>query len=315
MVREIAEALGYTAGSRAATGLALAALLGFGQMAGLFLTGSSVGVLVHGLLPMEVRERFGFVDWFVAALPLHALLFAGGLIAIVALYRPRAVAVNLADRLALQRAVLGPMRRDEWLCLLVLAGLIAGFATERWHGVNGAWLGVAAIGVLAAGRALDTTMMRSGVNWPFLIFFGVVASMAGVFSTLGVDQWLGARLAAPLGAIAGNSTAFCLLLALAGFALSFVVRWQAAAPLLTLVAMPVAAGVGVDPFVAALVALVSTQVWFLPYQSTVYLALYHGSGECWSHRSARPMALLWGALVLLSVALAVPAWRALGLLP
>ncbi|MFO0481496.1 MAG: SLC13 family permease, partial [bacterium] len=38
MVREIAEALGFEPGGRAATGLALAALIGFGQMAGLFLT-------------------------------------------------------------------------------------------------------------------------------------------------------------------------------------------------------------------------------------------------------------------------------------
>ncbi len=315
MVREVAEALGYPMRSRAATGLALAGLLGFGQMAGLFLTGSSVGVLVHGLLPAEVRERFGFIDWFVAALPLHLVLFGMALAAIVAIYRPRSGVTQLADRLALQRAVLGPMRRDEWLCLLVLAGLIAGFVTERLHGINGAWLGVGAIAVLAAGRALDTTMMRSGVNWPFLLFFGAVASMAGVFSSLGVDQWLGARLAAPLGGFAGGGAGFCLLLAIVGFVLSFVVRWQAAAPLLTLVAMPVAASIGVHPFIAAVVSLVSTQVWFLPYQSTVYLALYHGSGECWSHESARPMALLWGALVLLSIALAVPVWRAMGLMP
>lgn len=315
MVREIGEALNHPARSRAATGLALAALLGFGQMAGLFLTGSSVGVLVHGLLPAPVREQLGFVEWFVVALPLHAVLLVGGLLAIVALYRPRAGETNLADRLALQRAVLGPMRRDERLCLLVLAGLIAGFMTERVHGINGAWLGVAALAVLAAGRALDTTMMRTGVNWPFLLFFGAVASMAGVFASLGVDRWLGARLAAPLDALAGGSLAFCLLLALAGFALSFVVRWQAAAPLLTLVAMPVAASVGVHPFVAALVALVSTQVWFLPYQSTVYLALYHGTGEYWSHAAARAMALLWGGLVLLAVALSVPVWRAMDLVP
>ena len=62
-------------------------------------------------------------------------------------------------------------------------------------------------------------------------------------------------------------------------------------------------------------ALVSTQVWFLPYQSTVYLALYHGSGECWSHAMARPMALLWGALVLLSITASVPVWQAMGLAP
>lgn len=313
MVREIAEALGFEPGGRAATGLALAALIGFGQMAGLFLTGSSVGLLVHGLLPDAVRGEFGFAGWFIAALPLHLLLFAGGLSAVVWLYRPTTAAENPGDRLALQRAVLGPMRADEKLCLAVLVGLIAGFLTEPWHGINGAWLGVGALVVLALGRALDTTMVRTGVNWPFLLFFGAISSLATVFNTLGVGTWLGARLAGLIQSMALGSLSFCLLLALVGFCLSFIVRWQAAAPLLTLVALPAAGAAQVHPFLVALVALVSTQVWFLPYQSTVYLALYHGSGECFSHRHARALAWLWGLLVLVSIALSVPVWRMMGL--
>ena len=43
------------------------ALLGFGQMCTLFLTGSSSGLLVHSLLPLESQARFGWVGWFAAA--------------------------------------------------------------------------------------------------------------------------------------------------------------------------------------------------------------------------------------------------------
>ena len=313
MVREVAEALGYEPRTRAATGLALAALIGFGQMAGLFLTGSSVGLLVHGLLPAEMRGDFGFLGWFVAALPLHLALFAASMGAVVLLYKPSADEARAGDRLALQRAVLGAMRNDEKLCLAVLVGLIAGFLTEPLHGVNGAWIGVGALLALAAGGAIDTTMLRTGVNWPFLIFFGVITSLATVFDTLNIDAWLAARLAEPVRMLAGSSLGFCLALALAGFALAFVVRWQAAAPLLTLIALPAAGAAGVHPFLVALISLVSTQVWFLPYQSTVYLALYHGSGELFSHQSARRLAFLWGALVLGSIAAAMPLWRVMRL--
>jgi hypothetical protein len=59
---------------------------------------------------------------------------------------------------------------------------------------------------------------------------------------------------------------------------------------------------------------VATQVWFLPYQSTVYLALYHGSGELFAHRGVRRLALAWGPLVLASIVAATPFWRAMGLL-
>jgi anion transporter len=314
MVREVAEALGYRPGGSAATGLALASLIGFGQMSALFLTGSSVGLLVHGILPAEIRAQFDFLGWFLAALPLHVPLFALALVAVVVLYRPDAPPADVGDRLALQRAVLGPMRRDERLCAIVLVLLIAGFVTEPVHGINGAWIGVAALIVLAAGGALDSTMLRTGVNWPFLVFFGAITSLASVFEKLKIDGWLAQTLSGPIAALTGSSLVFCLALTVAGFALSFVVRWQAAAPLLTLIALPTAEAARVHPFLVALISIVSTQVWFLPYQSTVYLALYHGSGELFAHARARKVALLWGVLVLISVALAVPIWRGIGLL-
>jgi anion transporter len=313
MVREIAEALGHAPGSRGATGIGLAALIGFGQMSALFLTGSSVGLLVHGLLPPETRAEFGFARWVIASAPLHLVMFALSLAIVIALHRPAAAAAEPGDRLALQRAVLGPVRGDEWSCLLVLTGLIAGFLTEPLHGVNAAWLAVGALIALAAAGALDTTMMRSGVNWPFLVFFGAITSVASVFETLGIDRWLSATLAASVRALAESPLAYCLALAATGFALSFVVRWQAAAPLLTLMALPSADAAQIHPFVIGLIALVATNVWFLPYQSTVYLALYHGSGELFSHRDARRVGWLWGIVVLISIAAAVPVWRAMGL--
>jgi hypothetical protein len=206
------------------------------------------------------------------------------------------------------------MRRDEVLCLVVLLGLIGGFLAEPIHGVNGAWLGVAALAVLAAGGVVDTGMLRNGLNWTFLIFFGVITGLAGVFGLLGIDAWLTHALAAPTRALAGSGVAFCLALALTGFALSFVVRWQAAGPLLTLVALPAAEPAGVHPFVVGLVALVATGIWSLPYQSTVYLALYHGSGEMFTHQAVRRLAWLWLPMVLASILAAAPVWRAMGLL-
>ncbi len=314
LVREVAAALGYTPGGRAATGLALAALIGFGQMSGLFLTGSSVGLLLHGLLPASVRADFGFTGWMVAALPLHLILFASSMLMVIALYRPHDAPADATHRLALQHEVLGPIRRDEMWCLAVLVALIVGFLTEPLHGVHGAWLGVGALVVLSVAGRLDAGMLRTGVNWSFLIFFGVITSLATVFNALKIDAWLAASLSGPVSALSGNALVFCLALALVGFALAFVVRWQAAAPLLTLVAMPVAGAVGVHPFLVALIALVSTQVWFLPSQSTVYLALYHGSGELYTHKSVRPVAWTWGILVLLSIAASVPVWTWMGLI-
>jgi hypothetical protein len=134
-----------------------------------------------------------------------------------------------------------------------------------------------------------------------------------VFQALRVDAWLAATLAGTIAALTASSLLFCVALTLVGFALSFVIRWQAAAPLLALVALPAADAAHVNPFLIAIICLVATQVWFLPYQSSVYLAFYHGSGELFSHRQARPFAWLWGLLVLVSVVAAWPVWRMMAL--
>lgn len=97
--------------------------------------------------------------------------------------------------------------------------------------------------------------------------------------------------------------------------MSLLLRWQAAAPILTLALSPVAAGAGIDPFVVGLVALIACNGFFVPYQSTVYLALYHGTeGRLFTHHQARAAALAYGVVTLASLLLSVPVWRAMGLL-
>ena len=55
--------------------------------------------------------------------------------------------------------------------------------------------------------------------------------------------------------------------------------------------------------------------FFLPYQSTTYLTMYHGSGEkLFTHAQTRPAALAYGGVTLLALCGSVIAWRAMGLL-
>jgi hypothetical protein len=57
-------------------------------------------------------------------------------------------------------------------------------------------------------------------------------------------------------------------------------------------------------------------IWFLPYQSTCYLALYFGTKEkAFSHSQVRPLAWSYGVIYLLAILVAIPYWWLLGLLP
>jgi di/tricarboxylate transporter len=161
--------------------------------------------------------------------------------------------------------------------------------------------------------ALDQGTFRSGVNWGFLLYLGVLIGLGDVFVHLGLDTWLASRLAGLLAPLAGSPLLFTMGLALVSFALSFVVRWQAAGVLLTLVLGPVALALGISPWVVGLIALVATNTWFLPYQSTIYLALYYGMNETFEHGQVRPVAWAYAVAVLVGIAVSLPLWHALGL--
>lgn len=64
-----------------------------------------------------------------------------------------------------------------------------------------------------------------------------------------------------------------------------------------------------------LIALIACNGFFLPYQSTIYLALYAGTGgQLFSHAQALPAAMAYAVWTIIAVALSVPVWHWMGLL-
>jgi hypothetical protein len=93
------------------------------------------------------------------------------------------------------------------------------------------------------------------------------------------------------------------------------VRWQAASPLVTIALAPVAMASGIHPFIVGLISVVACNGFFLPYQSTTYLALNGGtSGELFSHRQAFPAAVAFFVWTIVAAVLSIPIWHAMGLM-
>ncbi len=108
---------------------------------------------------------------------------------------------------------------------------------------------------------------------------------------------------------------FVLALAILCLALSLVLRWQAAVPIIIVAPPPVAHTAGIDPWVVAIVTLTAANTFFMPYQSTICMALYSGMGErLFRHAQAQPLSVVYAFLVLAGLAVGVPFWRTLGLL-
>ena len=318
MLRELVEALGYPPKSKGAVGLSMAVLIGFGQLAATTLTSGTTSVLVAAILPAQVRGDINWITWTIYGASFNIILFAGLLGTILWYYRPAAEArqpsSERAKSLALQRALLGPMSRDEKIALGVGIALLAGFITQPLHHVDPGWVAALAVGVLSAARVVTVSTLRA-VNWNFALLFGALISLATVFSHTGLDHWVADNVAGIMGDLSSSRVTFVVALALFCFAVSFIVRWQAAAPLVTIALAPVASAAGIHPYIVGLISVVACNPFFIPYQSTTYLALTAGTGGAlYTHAQALPTAIAYAFWTVVAAALSVPVWRLLGLM-
>jgi hypothetical protein len=79
--------------------------------------------------------------------------------------------------------------------------------------------------------------------------------------------------------------------------------------------LPVLVGFGVNPFVASLVLLISSNPFLLPNQNMMYMNVVYGTeGKMFQHSQIMKLAFLHIVIVLVSITLSVPYWIFLGLI-
>jgi divalent anion:Na+ symporter, DASS family len=314
IAQDIAESLRHQPRSNGTAGLALATLLGAGMMGTLFLTGSPMVLVLYGLLPADARAGVSFISWFVAALPLHLVMFAGTLAFIVHRCRPDREPPT-GKTLRVQRAVLGRVNGGEWLALGVFTLLLVGFSTQPLHGVEPAWLALFGVAVMFWGRLVDADALRRGVNWQLLLYLGVILSLGEVLRVVEFDAWLAGVIVPALSGSGVQSGLLIVGIGLLAILASLAIGAIPAILVLALALLPVSAQLGISPWLAGLTLIVGANQWLYPQQNVVYISLYEASEQrAFSHAQARPVAIVFAAVTIIGLIVSVPYWQALGLL-
>jgi len=315
IILALSDSLGYTRRSSGSAGLAMAALLGFGQMSPFFLTGAAENLLAWGLLPEAVRAQVTWGSWALVALPLAVVTFGVAFALTLFFFPPEFQPTISRGLIETQIEALGPPSRAEIINGIVLLVAMAGWISAPYHGIDVAWVAMSGLALLLATNLLDRTTFRAGINWDFLFYLGAVLSLTSVVRQLGIDTWLINLLTPLLEPLAERPALFLLVMALAVFAARFILPSLPLVSLLTLTVVPVATSAGISPLALVLVICTTVAVWFLPYQSTCYLALYFGTKEkAFSHSQVRLLAWSYGLIYLLAILVALPYWWLLGLL-
>jgi DASS family divalent anion:Na+ symporter len=316
IILALSDSLGYARRSNGSAGLAMAALLGFGQMGPFFLTGAAENLLAWGLLPEAARTHITWGSWALAALPMALTTFLLAFTLTMFFFPPEFQPTISRRLIETQLEALGPPSRAEIINGSVVVIAMLGWISAPYHQIDAAWVAMIGLALLLATDLLDRETFRAGINWDFLFYLGAVLSLTSVVRQLGIDSWLISQLTPLLTPLTAWPALFLLMLALAIFAVRFILPSFPLVSLLTITIVPIAVNAGVNALVLVLIICMSVTVWFLPYQSTCYLALYFGTKEkAFAHAQTRKLAWSYGVIYIIAILVAIPYWRMLGLLP
>ena len=311
---ELVQNLGYAPRSRGAAGLAFAGIFGYAAFSSFFFTGLAMNFYVFALLPAADRAHFSWLLWLVSAAPAGAILLAGSAALLLAAFRPREAPRVTAEGLERQRRILGPLTPPERVTIAALAVLLIGLLVAPVARIDSAWLAALALVVVLVGGVLPRDAFRSSIEWGFLVLFGILLGAGGVLGAAGVDRWIGDELI-PLARLAGGPGHLVLVLAAVVVLARLVLPWIPATLLLSLALVPAAPRLGLSPWMAGFVVLVTANAWLHPRQSDYCRLVREATqGELFTERQAFAAGAALTALTLLALALSLPYWRFLGIL-
>ena len=312
LASQVVDILGYPARSRPAVGIGLAAFVGSGLLSRVFLSGATLNLIAWSLLPASARPGWWF--WAVAATPTMLVLIGGSLLIVLLGFRPpedNPIATTIIQE---RLRALGPLTRAESVAagatIVVLAGLIVGPRL----GIDSAWIACLGPMMLVVGGVLTREQFRAAIDWPLLIFLGVLLSMPAMMHQAALDTRIQGALPLILDWTQGSP--FWALTSLFGVtvAVRFLLSEWVAVPVLIAALLPVGPQLGLHPWIIAFVVLLGANLWSVPYQFASYLAFWSGSeGRLFSHHQVRGFSVAYMILSLLGLLLSVPAWRFLGL--
>jgi di/tricarboxylate transporter len=315
LVLTLTEILGFKKGSPGALGLSMANLLGYGNMSIMFMNGSFVCFFMIALLPSDVGSAITWGYWFKTAFFLSASYFFCFYLAIIALYRPEETRPLVPAVINAQLRTLGPLSRDEKVCLAAVTISLAGFLTQSWHHVDAAWIVLSSLLILFGTSVLDDKTIRANIDWAFILSLGALIGFGGVISASGLTQIVAETAKPYLEFFTGSKFIFLVVVALGVVVIRFILPAFPALVVCMLALLPIGLSLEINPFVIGLVVLLVNEPWFFPHQNLIFQTLMSSSeGRLFDHRQTVKLAFLHVIIAVLAIACSFPYWKYLGLI-
>lgn len=311
----ISDELGIERKTSAANGLFGACYVGFIIMGHMFMSGSFSHYVLVGMLPDGYRD-VTWMQWLLWSLPYGICVFAlMGLFIIIA-YKPKQKVSLPTGYSKAQLEKLGPMSRNEKLCMLVLIATLLMWMTESLHKISAGEVSVMAMCVLLLLKVMDKNDFRTGIDWSSVVFVGSILNMAAVIQSLKVDRWLGSELQPLLANVISEPALLIVTLVVAASCVKLIiVSLTSAAAIFVLILPPIMIANGINPWIACMVTFAGSDIWYFSYMNSIYLCAHFGTqGKFARHSAMVKLSAAYTAVCIVAFLISIPYWRMLGLI-
>ena len=211
---------------------------------------------------------------------------------------------------------LGSLSAVEKRMLAIILMTVVLWATEPFHHISAMAVGLAALVFMFVLKVIDVPAFKSGVNWTSLLFIGIALGLGSVFAEAGLNDWVMQTCGPAFQALAGNPYLLVLGIGVITVVLRFLIVSEVAyLNLLMAFLVPMAASVGVNPWVLGFSAYALVIAWFAKYQSPIYLAAFYAvDGKMAKHSELAKYCGVYLATCLAGLVVCVPYWQWMGLL-
>ena len=271
LYRDMLEGLKVPPGSRAATGLMAATFSGAMLMSPMLATSKSANIVAVSLLPAQIQAEFLGLFWGLAAgvaalgvTVLHGVLSAG-------LFRGPAPRSLPKERIVEQLALLGPLAPAERLASLGFLFFLAAAGSYAWHQVPMAWFAGVVLVVLLISGQFSKQDFRREIDWPMLFFLVGLDSITRIMDHHGLQVALAGALAPWFQFVDGRLEVFVLAALAVTLLVRLVLPLTAGMLASFVILLPIAEANGIHPWICLFLATMFSDIWFLPYQSSVFL--------------------------------------------
>ncbi len=205
-----------------------------------------------------------------------------------------------------------PSRREKWL-LVILAGMIAGWAAQPWHGFHAVVVAFAGLCAIVTARVMRwDELLAEHRAWDALIWLGGLMMMADGLNSLGVIKAFTGVLSAHLAGWTGIAALVLLIIAYTYIHYTFASMTAQITALYPAFLM-LAVGAGAPPLVSALaLAFFSCLNASLTHYGTAPGPIFFGAGYVSQTTWWRVGFFVTAANLFIWLAVGLPWWHVLG---